>query len=246
MAVQAWTGLAILHGGYSIACNAKGFNGPRVEAAALDKSALCDTWDQYLGGRKSVTWSFDLMQDHAEDGLDEIEWDLFGATAPLSALPAGSTYGSMGYAGSALSLVYDPAAATFGELAMANLSGRGVGVAVRGHCLHPPATARTSSSNGTATEIGAVTAAQRMYASLHVTTVSGTDTPTLTVKVQSSTTEGGSYTDRITFTNATAIGGQWSNVAGAVTDTWWRVTWTISGTNPSFEFAVLAGIGPLA
>lgn len=246
MAVQAWTGLSILHGGLQVACNAKNFAAPTVEVVALDKTALCDTWQKFLGGKKSVTWNATLMQDHAEGGLDEVLHGLIGTTAPLSLLPAGSSYGSMGYAMSALELGYTPIQATHGELAMAEVSGVGDGVAVRGFCLHPPATARTSSANGTATQVGAVSATQRMFASLHVTTVSGTDTPTLTVKVQSAATEGGSYTDRITFSNATAVGGQWSNVAGAVTDTWWRVTWTISGTNPSFEFAVVAGVGALA
>lgn len=245
MAVQAWTGLSVLHGGLQIACNAKSVDAPQVSVTVLDKTALCDTWVQNIGGVKSVAWSAEVMQDFAALGLDEREYALLGAKAPLSLLPAGSTYGSVAHAMEAVSLAYTPLRAEHGQLAMGVLGGNGSGVAVRGACLHPPATARTSSASGTAIQVGAVSATQRMYGALHVTAASGT-TPSLTVKIQSSATEGGSYTDRITFTAATDVTYQWSNVAGAVTDTWWRVTWTISGTDPSFEFAVVAGIGALA
>lgn len=244
MAIQSWTGLSVLHGPLQIACNAKSLNAPEVSVEVLDKTALCDTWVQNIGGKKSWTWTAEVMQDFADDGLDEQEFALIGSTAPLSPLPAGSTYGSVGYTMNAASFSYTPVQAEHGQLAMGVLGGVGTGVAVRGFCLHPPATARTSSSSGTAVQIGAVSVTQRLYAALHVTSVSGT--PTLDVKVQSAATEGGSYTDRITFTQvSTSITSQWANVAGAVTDTWWRVTWTIAGTDPSYEFAVVAGVGAL-
>ena len=41
-----------------------------------------------------------------------------------------------------------------------------------------------------------------------------------------------------------ALDGQTGVVSGAITDQWWRVSYTISGTNPSFLFAVAAGVGP--
>lgn len=245
MAVQAWVGLSVLHGGSQIACNAKSVDAPKVSVAELDKTALCDTWRQVLGGVKSVSWSAEIMQDFAASGLDEREFALLGVAAPMSLLPAGATYGSVGYAFDGLALTYTPLQATHGELAMGMLGGNGSGVAVRGACLHPPSTARTSSASGTAIEIGAVAATQRMYGALHVTSTSGTSEQ-LTVKLQSSATEGGSYTDRVTFTTATDVTYQWSSVAGAVTDTWWRVSWTISGSDtPTFEFAVVAGVGAL-
>ena len=112
---------------------------------------------------------------------------------------------------------------------------------VRGTSLHPPGTARTATGNGTAVQVGAVASGRQMYAALHVLSVSGTATPTLTVKVQSDTVGFGSATDQITFTAATAVGGQISRVAGPITDDYWRASWTISGTNPSFLFVVVVG-----
>ena len=78
---------------------------------------------------------------------------------------------------------------------------------------------------------------------LHVLSVAGTSTPTLTVIVQSDDNAGFTTpTTRISFTAATAVGAQWGSVAGALTDDYWRISYTISGTNPVFAFAVSAGV----
>lgn len=102
------------------------------------------------------------------------------------------------------------------------------------------AVTKTSTGNGTDYSLGAVSATQAVYCFLHVTSVSGTDTPTLTVKVQSSA-DGSSWDDVISMTAVTAVGAEVKSVAGANTDTHWRVIWTISGTTPSFSF--IAGVG---
>lgn len=81
-----------------------------------------------------------------------------------------------------------------------------------------------------------------MYVALHVLSVSGT-TPSLTVIVQSDDNVGFTTpTIRISFTAATEVGAQWGSVAGALTDDYWRISYTISGTNPVFAFAVSAGV----
>jgi hypothetical protein len=82
-----------------------------------------------------------------------------------------------------------------------------------------------------------------MYAALHVLSVAGT-TPSITARVESSVDNTFSApTTRLTFTAANAVGGQILRTAGtAITDTWWRVAWTISGTSPSFLFSSALGI----
>jgi hypothetical protein len=109
--------------------------------------------------------------------------------------------------------------------------------------LHEGSTARTVTGNGTARQLGLVGATQKLYASLHVVDASVADT--LDVKIQSDDASGmGTPTDRITFTQATAVGAQYATpVSGPIaTDTWWRVSYTIGGTSPSFKFAVVVGI----
>jgi hypothetical protein len=115
---------------------------------------------------------------------------------------------------------------------------------ISGVIAHPVGTARTATGNGTATQVTGPTASQRVYAALHVLSVAGTATPTITVKLQSdSASNFPSPADQITFTAATATGSQFASTAGAITDSWWRAQWTISGTNPSFTFVVAFGVG---
>ena len=114
---------------------------------------------------------------------------------------------------------------------------------MRGSLIHPGSASRSSSSTGTGRQLGAVVAGKSMYVALHVLSVAGTSTPTLTVIVQSDDNAGFTTpTTRISFTAATAVGAQWGSVAGALTDDYWRISYTISGTNPVFAFAVSAGV----
>lgn len=114
----------------------------------------------------------------------------------------------------------------------------------RGLSAHPPATARTATGNGSAITLPAVAASQFLIASLHVLSVAGTAAPTITVKIQSDADNTfASPTDQLAFTAATTRGGQIARVGGAITDTSYRASWTISGTAPSFLFAIGIGIG---
>lgn len=129
-----------------------------------------------------------------------------------------------------------------GELHSFTVMAKGSGKFARGVLLEPGATARTATFNGTATQHIAVPAGQSLYAALHVLAASGT-VPTLDVVVQSDDAVGmASPTSRITFTQATATGYQWSSSAGPITDDWFRVAVTIGGTAPSFLFVVSIGI----
>lgn len=176
---------------------------------------------------------------------DDVLWANLGLSAqPLTVLPTSGAVGSLAYLTKVMQVSYKPGADE-GKLLAWSADMSGTQPVARGMILHPQGTARTSTGTGTATQLGAVTVAQRMYANLHVFSIAGTSTPTLTVKLQSSVDNTfGSPTDRITFTAATALTGQSSSVLGAVTDTWWRAQWTISGTTPSFLFALSAGVAP--
>jgi hypothetical protein len=112
---------------------------------------------------------------------------------------------------------------------------------INGYVLEVGSTARTSTFNGTAVQMGAVGASQYLYGAIHVTSASASDT--LDVVIASAATEGGAYTTRMTFTQATDETTEYpARVAGPFTDSWWRVTATIAGSDPSFTFAVVAGI----
>lgn len=117
---------------------------------------------------------------------------------------------------------------------------------VDGKLLFPKA-AVTSSSTGSVVAMAGPTASQFFYAGLHVFDVSGSS-PTLDVIIQSAALVGfGTPTTRATFTQATgssANTSQWATpVAGAITDGFWRVSYTVGGSStPTFSFAVVAGV----
>ena len=101
----------------------------------------------------------------------------------------------------------------------------------------------TSTGNSTGTQLGAVGASEKCYAAIHCYSVSGTSTPTITFKLQSDDNSSfTSPTDRITFTGITAIGSAFQRVSGASTDQYWRLNYTITGTNPAFGIHATIGI----
>ena len=95
-------------------------------------------------------------------------------------------------------------------------------------------TAETATGNSASVDNAAATTTGAV-AHLHVTAASGT-TPSLTTKVQHSV-DNAVWVDLITFTAATARTKERKTVTGTV-NRYLRETRTISGTTPSFTFAV--------
>jgi hypothetical protein len=177
--------------------------------------------------------------------VDDASWAQLGGVGPWSvSANNGAAVGDLAYFTNALRADYK-LFGEVGEVAPWTSSAKSAWPLVRGQFAHPPGTARTSTGTGTGLQVGAVAVNKRMYAALHVLSVSGTGTPTITARVESSVDNTfASPTTRLTFTAATAVGGQILRTDGtAITDTWWRMAWTISGTTPSFLFAAALGIG---
>lgn len=245
MTIQAWTDMSLLVGGLELAGHGTNVT-CATECDQLPTTNFAGQgWTQVIGGNKTGTVDLTLMQDRASGGLDQLAWSYLGVADVPKSIVTNSADGSKAYLMRGITLNYAPVDGPAGGVAMTRIAGRNsTGGVVRGRLIHPGSAARTSSSTGTAYQLGAVVAGKSMYAALHVTAASGT-TPSLTVKVQSD--DNGSFTsatDRITFTAETdaTTHYQWGSVAGAVTDDYWRISYTISGTNPSFSFAVTAGI----
>lgn len=200
-------------------------------------------WTELIGGLGSFKLSGEGQWEAGDSTkVDDGTWTDLGGLGPVTVYPTTANVGDLAWLSKALRGSYS-LGGTVGDVApwSANLSGSWP--LVRGIGLHAPGTARTATGTGTAFQHVAVTSTQYLYATLHVLSVSGTGTPTLTVKVQSDDSSGfSSATDRITFTAATAVGGQTSRALGAITDDWYRVSYTITGTGPSFLFAVGIGV----
>ncbi|MDX2679294.1 hypothetical protein [Streptomyces soliscabiei] len=201
-------------------------------------------YKEVLGGLGSAEISGEGQWEAGDlTKVDDASWVQLGGVGPWSiSANSGAAVGDLAYFTQALRSDYK-LFGEVGEIAPWTGTAKSAWPLVRGQFAHPPGTARTATGTGTGLNVGAVTAGKRMYASLHVLSVAGT-TPSLTARVESSVDNTfASPTTRLTFAAAAAVGGQTLRTDGtAITDAWWRVAWTISGTTPSFLFAAALGI----
>lgn len=101
----------------------------------------------------------------------------------------------------------------------------------------------TATGSSTGIQLGAVSSTESIYAAIHCTGVSGTSTPTITFVLESDDNASfTSATTRATFTDITAISSEIKKVSGAITDDYWRLSYTVSGTTPSFDIHATIGI----
>ncbi|MEV6790903.1 hypothetical protein AB0M87_02655 [Streptomyces sp. NPDC051320] len=201
-------------------------------------------YKELLGGLASAEIQGEGQWEAGDPGLvDDASWAQLGGLGAWSVGPDGAAVGNLAYFTKALRCDYKLGDAV-GEIAPWTSSGKSSWPLVRGQFAHPPGIARTADGTGTGVNVGTVAAGKRLYAALHVVSVSGTASPTLTARVESSADDTfASPTTRLTFTAASAGGGEILRTdSTAITDAWWRVAWTITGTSPSFLFASTLGI----
>jgi hypothetical protein len=253
MATYVATAHKMFLGGLDISCFANSLE-LNLTADPVECTTFCSAGSrEYKQGLKRWDSTFDGYGDFAAAGV---------TTSPLVPgeviVPANhgsqfnttwapvATEGSFCYMADGVLADLTPIGGTVGEMGMLHGVLMPADLAVQHKMVHGLLEANrtvSSSSNTTgANTLGAVSATQRVYASLHVFTLTGTS-PTLDVIVQSDTVGFGSPTDVITFTQATTRSGQWSSAAGAITDTYWRVKYTLGGSGgPTATFAVSIGI----
>lgn len=211
-------------------------------AEAKDATTYGQDTRIHKGGLKTVS----LAEAGLWDGSatkDKIWFDNIGSNGkPVSVMPTTGAEGERAFFFNSLKSQYTPEM-PLGELMKFGVTAQTRSDLVQGTVLFPLTTAG-STDVGTALNLGAVSATQSLYAAVHVMAVSGTN-PTLDVTIESDTAEGfPSTATKLTFTQNTAIGSEFKSVGpAAITDTWWRISYTIGGTNtPSFQFAVVMGI----
>lgn len=174
--------------------------------------------------------------------IDDAAQAGIGASGPITICPAGAADGATAYFVNALEQSYAPAAGGIGDVAGYKVQAMSTWPLVKGLVMNPPGTARTVTGTGTIQQLGAVVAGDYVYAGIHILSVAGT-TPSITFAVESAAAIGfASPTTRLTFNAATAIGSQVLRAAGPITDQYWRMKWTVSGTTPSFLAVGFVGI----
>jgi hypothetical protein len=237
MATQIVQNSKLWVGGYDLTgrMNALAINNA---ADMLEETTLGDDTHIFTGGLKTVTMAHEGYFSGGDGDVDDVLFDEFTATnLPVSVAPTGGADGELAYSMQSLLAEYSPGAAVGEMFAFSvGIECRGDGL-VRSTVMHNAT--RDASGNGTARQLGAVADGQSVFAALHVVEASGT----LDVIVQSDAdSDMLSTIDQLTFDQVTDVGSQWQSKAGAITDDWWRVNYTIGGGSPSFKFIVTIGI----
>ena len=238
MAEQVLSDSLILFDGYDLSCN---LNQVVLDHSAepLDRTAFCHTSRVRRGGLLISALSAQGFFEAAQP--DSALFSNVGVDGKVVSVAHTDADGEIAYTMQAMIGEYSPIQGAVGDLAGFSLN---AGVSddrlVRGTVMHNAT--QTATGNGTARQLGAIASGATLYAALHVLAADGTS-PTLDIDIESDDNSGMTTpTTRGSFTQATAIGAQWVEVAGAVTDDWWRVAYTIGGTSPSFKFIVILGI----
>jgi hypothetical protein len=213
-------------------------------AAALKDTRMGQTTEVNKGGLKTVSFRIGGFADPASAGMEAIAAGTIGTSElPITNSPAGGVVGDVAYFFRALSAkmtTFGPHGALMPFQGEAVGGGESMDRLVRGQVFVSAADLIIASGTSPIVPLGAVTAAQRVYAALHVIDPVGGGAPTLTVTVKSAATAGfGGATARATFTLATGKTSQMVSAAGPITDQYWRVDYAVFG---SFPFIVVVGI----
>jgi hypothetical protein len=156
----------------------------------------------------------------------------------LAFLVGGSTAGSIAFALSGLSL-NRRRGFQIGQLysSALDISCKGTPL-VRGKLLEA-VTSRSASADTTGIQFtGGVSSTQRLYIAYHVTQMTATN---LAAVLQRDDNSGfTSATTAITLTTATGITREFASVAGAITDDWYRLSFTLTGAGSYTAVAVIA------
>lgn len=245
------TDVGVFVGGYDLTNGASSIEMGGTCVMQEKSNFASKKFQQFLPGLKTYTAQVGGYADYASVTSVGRAFALnaIGNQQAVTALPNVSgthTAGDDAHFTRALRSTFQSPTGVVGDVAAYAMALQSDAPMVDGKLLFPKA-AVTSSSTGSVVAMTGPTATQYLYAALHVFELSGTS-PTLDVKIQSAALVGfGSPTDRVTFTQATGASAntsQWATpLAGAITDGFWRVSYTVSGTGtPTFSFAVVAGV----
>lgn len=206
-------------------------------ADAKENTVFGDDTHKNQGGLKTVAASAEGFFDAAKD---KILYDNMGAAGKVLSYGAAGTAGSAAYSFMAMLGGYKPGGQS-GELFAFSLEAAAEGKLVRGTVMENQ-TDLAATADGTGRQLGAVASGKKLYAILHVLAADGT-TPTLDVVIQSDNGAGfATPTSVVTFDQVTAAGSQWKEVDGPITDDYFRATFTVGGTDPSFDFVLILAI----
>lgn len=213
-------------------------------AEMLDATTFGQTTRINKGGIRTVVMSAEGFWD--ADGTDEPDDVIFSrlgtGNVPISIAPLAAAVGARAYLFRAVHAEYTVGGST-GEMLPFSVSAEGSDgqPVARGYVLHA-AGSTSATGTGASVTLPALTAGQKLFGAIHVLSASAADTLDVVVQSDADNTYA-SPTTRLTFAQQSAAGGSdWQTADGAITDTEYRVSYTLGGVSPDFSFVVIIGI----
>lgn len=201
-------------------------------------------WEELLAGIGAASFAVEGFFEAGDPTMpDDAAWAALGEVEAWTVCPVDGSAGAVAFFTKALEGNYMPLQGGVGDAASFTAAAKSSWPFVRGVVGQPPGSPITADGNASGYQLGAVPNGKSLYASLHVLSVAGTGTPTLSVSVESD--DNASFTsaiERIAFDDATAVGAQIARLTAPLTDDYYRVSWTVTGTSPSFLAIVALGI----
>jgi len=232
MATSILKNVPILLDGQRLSCQTNTV-GIDYGAETGDDTSFCDDTRSNIGALKTVGFS---AEGFFEGATDPALYSAVGTNGSLVSVADGQSVGDKAFSFVSVVGNYEPVTGSTGDVAGYTLNASARGDLGRGDVLFYD---ESVTSDTTGATLNAGDAPNQITAFLHVFSVDGTS-PTLDVTIESDSADDftGSEVTQITFDQATGQEGQ-RKTAGSTTDTWWRVTATLGGTNPNFGFIVV-------
>jgi len=216
---------------------------------ALDDTTLGSNTKSNFPGLCNVTFSFEGLFDPST-GYDQALSSQIGLQGKPFSILQSTSAGGIAHFLNAMLADYTPFAGTVGE--MARFSAGGVTAKgssapsnlIRGQVLFWSENF-TTSANGTAINLGAVSTSQRLYGAVHVFGHSSTQHTVFPIitSAASSAASSSQWTTVISFSTFSALGSSMLSCTGNITDTWYRLQHTTATSSASTGISAVAVLG---
>jgi len=211
------------------------------EGTVLDRSNFrSGSWNESIIGAKTSTLAAAGQADMAVGSTDDWQFANLGATGRVVTIAGRETEADVAYMLQSMPTNFQ-VGGDWNTIAPYTLNGvcsDAVGV-IRGAVFCEAKTVSATGALGTAVQLGAVSATQFAYSTIHLMGTAGTS---ITVVIESAAASdfAGAAT-RITHGSHTTVGGRWGlRAAGSITNTWWRAR--VSAVSGTWVVGVAAGI----
>ena len=202
----------------------------------IEATAFGDDTQKFMGGLKTVSMGAEGYWQATPDG---VLFSRVGITGGVVTVAARGDAGDPAYSFEAMVGDYNPGGA-IGERFGFSLSAAATARLFRGTVI--ARAAAQAAGNGVARNLGAVSADQQLHLALHVFSITGSGSVTVSVESDAANTFAGAETTRATFSALSDVGSEFVTVDGAITDTWWRPVFAFGGGATAASVLVVLGI----